>query len=203
MTILTFPSILAPSGVSWRLRALTQTQESPFDGTAQTLALPGARWEASLTWQTLRPGHARLLEAFLSSLQGRAGRFTFGPVHGPRQASGTGTPVVNGAGQTGATLSTRGWAASAQAFLAGDWLSYTDTTGRRRLHQVTANSTADGSGVASFAVAPPIRRAGADGAAVEVSAPLGVFRLASDDATISVRPPLLGSVTLEIVEALV
>ena len=198
-----FPAIRNPSEVSWRLRARTQTHTSPFDGTVQTLAMPGARWEATLTWRTLPPADYRLLEAFLASMGGMAGRFWYGPVHAPRRATGGGSPVINGASQTGATMSMRGFSANAQAFLAGDWFSYTDTGNRRRLHQVTADVTANGSGVASVPIAPAIRRAGADGAAVTIASPTGTFMLASDDAgEIQVRAPLLGAVSISIVEAL-
>jgi hypothetical protein len=198
-----FPAIRNPSEVSWRLRARTQTHTSPFDGTVQTLALPGARWEATLTWRTLPPAEYRLLEAFLASLGGMAGRFFYGPIHAPRRATGGGSPAINGGSQTGSTLSISGFSASAQAFLAGDWLSYTDTSNRRRLHQVTANVTANGSGVASVPMAPAIRRAGANGAAVNIASPTGTFMLASDDAgEIQVRAPLLGAVSISIVEAL-
>jgi hypothetical protein len=199
-----FPSILSPGEVAWKLRGRTQTQTSPLDGTTQTLALPGSRWEASLFWPAMTRDDSRALEAFLAQMRGMQGRFFYGPTHAPRRATGGGTPVINGANQSGATLSIRGFTASSQAFRVGDWLSYTDTTGRTRLHQVTADVNANGSGVASVPIAPPIRRAGADGAAVNVSAPVGVFMLA-DDATgeIRVRPPLLGSASLQIVEALV
>lgn len=199
-----FPSIRNPSEMSWRLRARTQTHTSPLDGTVQTLAMPGARWEATLTWRTLPPDQYRQLEAFLASMSGMAGRFWYGPVHAPRRATGGGSPVINGASQTGATISMRGFSAGAQAFLAGDWFSYTDTTSRRRLHQVTANVTANGSGVASVPIAPAIRRAGVDGAAVTISAPTGVFMLASDDTgEMQVRAPMLGAVSINIVEAIV
>lgn len=203
MTVLTFPTLTrAPGGMSWRLRALTQTHTSPLDGTTQTLALPGARWAVTADWPSLMEADRRALEAFLARLGGRAGRFTFGPLHAPRRASGTGSPVINGAGQSGAALSIRGWASGAQAFRAGDFLSYTDTSGRLRLHMATADVTASGGGVASVPIAPPIRRAGLDGAAVEVAAPVGVFMLSEDEVGLSTRPPLLGSVTLDMVEAL-
>lgn len=112
-------------------------------------------------------------------------------------------PVINGANQAGAVLATRGWTAGAQAMRVGDFLSYTDTLGRRRLHQATADVTADGAGLASIPIAPPIRRAGADGAAVEINAPTGVFRLVNDEVGVSTRPPFLGACTLDIEEALV
>lgn len=199
-----FPAILTPAEVAWRLRGRTQTHTSPLDGTTQTLAMPGARWEASLSWPAMTRDDTRALEAFLAQMRGMQGRFFYGPVHAPRRATGGGSPVINGASQSGATLSIRGFTNSSQAFRVGDWLSYTDTTGRARLHQVTADVNANGSGVAAVPIAPPIRRAGADGAAVNVAAPVGVFMLADDaGGEIRVRAPLLGSAALQIVEALV
>ena len=57
-----------PSGVTWRLTALTQIHTSPFDGSTQTLRLPGARWSVSLSWQTLPEADWRQIDAFVSFL---------------------------------------------------------------------------------------------------------------------------------------
>lgn len=204
MTVLTFPTIRRPAEASERLIGLTQTHESPFDGTMQTLEMPGARWEFTVTWQTLSPDDRRELSAFLARLRGRAGRFTYGPFWSPRRAAGGGTPVINGAGQSGEVLSTTGWAANAQVMRAGDWLSYVDTAGRRRLHQVVADATANASGVAALTISPPIRRAGANLAAVEIAAPIGTFMLPQDEAPgLNIRAPSLGQVTITMREALV
>lgn len=204
MTVLTFPTIRRPSEASERLIGLTQTHESPFDGTMQTLELPGARWEFTVTWQTLSPDDRRELAAFLARLRGRAGRFTYGPFWSPRRATGGGTPVINGAGQSGVTLNTGGWVAGAQAMRAGDWFSYADTAGRQRLHQVVADATADGAGVAALIISPPIRRAGANGAALQIATPIGTFMLPQDEAPgMNIRAPSLGQVTITMREALV
>ena len=66
MPVLTFPSIRAPSEAAEKLIGLTQTHESPFDGSMQTLEMPGARWEFTVTWQTLSPDDRRELSAFLA-----------------------------------------------------------------------------------------------------------------------------------------
>lgn len=204
MTVLTFPTIRRPSEASERLIGLTQTHESPFDGTMQTLELPGARWEFTVTWQTLSPDDRRELAAFLARLRGRAGRFTYGPFWSPRRATGGGTPVINGAGQSGVTLNTGGWVAGAQAMRAGDWFSYADTAGRQRLHQVVADATADGAGVAFLTISPPIRRAGAHLAVLEMTTPVGTFMLPQDEAPgMNIRAPSLGQVTITMREALV
>lgn len=203
MTILTFPSINNPSQITWRLRANTQTQRSPWDGTTQTLRLPGERWEATLVWETLKEDDWRLLSAFIAQLGGMAGRFYYGPVHSPRRATGTGTPLVNGSIQTGTAISIKGWDASAQAFKAGDFFSVNDSNGRPLLYQATTDSAATNLGVASVSVAPPVRRSVADNTAVAITSPVAVFMLASTDAGITHRPGPFGGTTLEIAEALV
>lgn len=198
------PAIRRPAEAAERLIGLTQAHESPFDGTVQTLEMPGARWELTATWPTLGPDDRRLMAAFLASLRGRAGRFLFSPAQwSPRRATGGGTPVINGDFQTGSALSTRGWTALGQAMRAGDWLSYVDTRGRRRLHLVLADASADANGVAALSISPPIRRAGADGAAVDVVAPAGVFMLPQDEAPqLNIRAPSFGQVTITMREAL-
>lgn len=205
MTILTFPTIRRPSSASYRLRGNTQTHISPLDRTAQTLEMPGAVWELTVSWESLTSDDSRVLAAFLASLRGAVGRFYYSPATwAPRRATGGGTPLINGASQSGASLITDGWSASVQVMRAGDWLSYTDTSNRRRLHMVTADTSSNASGQATLPITPPIRRAGADNAAIEVAAPSGVFRLPSDDAPeMALRAPLLGSATLSMVEALI
>jgi hypothetical protein len=198
------PAIRRPAEAAERLIGLTQTHESPFDGTQQTLEMPGARWELTATWPILGTDDRRLMAAFLASLRGRAGRFAFSPAQwSPRRATGGGAPVINGDFQVGNALSTRGWTALAQVMRAGDWLSYVDTRGRRRLHLVVADASADAAGVAALSISPPIRRAGADGAVVDVVAPAGVFMLPQDEAPqLNIRAPSFGQVTITMREAL-
>lgn len=202
--ILSFPSIQAPTDVSWVLRANTQVQTSPLNRATQTLQMPGAVWVATLTWSAMPEDDRRVLEAFIAKLGGRAGRFFLRPYHAPRRATGTGTPNMNGSIQTGSTISIKGWGASAQAFKAGDFLSYPDADGRHLLHIVTADSAATGLGFASVDIAPPVRRSVPDGTAVEVAAPVGTFRLvADDDGVMTVASPLRGTVSISAEEALV
>jgi len=84
-----------------------------------------------------------------------------------------GTPVVNGAGQSGYTLATRGWTASATGVLLdGDCIQI-----GYRLHRVTADANADSSGHATLAIWPPLRETPADGATIQTSNCKGIFRL--------------------------
>lgn len=206
MSILNFPAgIYNPSSVDWRLRPNTQTFRSPLDGTTQTLEMPGAVWAASIAWETLPPAQWRVLQAFLAQLRGSAGRFYYGPPHATaRQATGAiGTPLVNGANQTGAALACDGFGAGATVFLPGDFIAYATPAGRS-LHVVTANAIANGSGQATLAIEPPIRTSPADNAALIHASPTCVMRLVDDETgafQLRPGPGAYASLQLEIVEA--
>lgn len=207
MPILNFPAgVILPSSVDWRLVSNTQSFESPLDGSVQTIELPGAKWAASLTWDTLAADQWRTLQAWIAQLRGAAGRFYYGPPHAAaRRATGAiGVPLVNGAGQSGATLNVDGFGLGQQVFLPGDFIAY-DTALGRQLHIVVATATSNGSGQAALAIEPPIRVSPADNAAVIHVAPTCVMRLVDDEAGgLSVRPGAnggIGAVSLDIVEA--
>lgn len=204
-TITNFPTLTrSPSGAEFRLIGNTQAHRSPLDGTTQTIEMPGAQWEVTLTWTSLEETDWRRMAAFLALMQGRSGRCYLSPtMWAPRRSSNAGTPLIDGALQTGTTLNTKGWVTGSECLLAGDWLSYTDTSDRIRLHQVSFNADADGDGKSAVKIMPPIRRAGADEAAVNVTTPTGIWMLRRDEpAPIRLRPPRLADVTLELIEAL-
>lgn len=204
MPTLPFPSgIYQPSSVNWRLRSNSLTFRSPLDGTVQTLEMPGSAWTATVSWNVLPPAQWRVLQSWLAQLRGMAGRFYYGPPHATaRRATGTiGTPVVNGANQTGTALAVSGMGASQSVFLDGDFIAY-DTVLGRSLHVVTANATSNGSGQATLAIEPPIRVSPANGAAIIHASPTCVMRLVDDDVgDMALRPGLLGSLTLDMIEA--
>lgn len=201
MTVLTFPAgILGPTGAEWRLTGKTQVHESPFDGSIQTQEMPGARWEGTLTWQQLRHPDWRILDAFLNSLRGRAGHFLCPTFHAPRRGTATGNPSVNGAGQTGATLNLTGFGAAGIALATGDFLSFTDSSGKVRLHQATADVS--GASVA-VPITPPLRRSPNSGAIVNVAAPVCTVMLVDDTgAGVRAVPPRKGSFSITLREVL-
>ena len=82
-----------------------------------------------------------------------------------------GTPLVSGAGQSGATLLTSGWTATTGAVAQGDIIDAAganginpqnrDSTGNRRQYVATAAATANGSGVMTINISPSIVLTGA------------------------------------------
>lgn len=173
----TFPSITADS-CDFSLASNTASHTSPYDKTTQTLELPGARWLVSLMFDSMREDEAREMAAFAVKLRGEAGRFYLYDMSHPNpRGNPQGSPVVDGAGQTGDTINIRGWTASATGLLKpGDYIGFND-----ELHMVTAQVDADGTGdSANVPIEPPIRTAPADGATITTDKPKAVFRLIDD-----------------------
>lgn len=204
MAILTFPtSIPLPSSNEWQLVGRTQHSISELDGTVQTVVLPGAFWRCTVSYSVLNATRWRALEAFLASLEGAAGRFYFGPQHAktPVGAAG-GTPLVNGASQTGSSLVTDGWPASTAILKAGDYFHF-DVSGRRELKLVTADVSSNASGQATISFKPAIRVSPANNEPIVTSSPSCVMMLAdSEQGSLSHRTAGLAAVSLAMREAI-
>lgn len=112
-TILDFPTLSAgASELSWKLNRFDARNISPLSGTFQDIQRPGTFWSCDLTWRVLSYADAQLLLAW-STQMSRGGFRTMLPNEAYIiQGVGTGTPVVDGANQTGTALLTSGWTAS-------------------------------------------------------------------------------------------
>ena len=207
MAILDWPSTLrAPSQVTFGLRGMSQSHTSPFDGSVQSVALPGAKWVGSMSWGPMAGDDWRNFQQFIAQLSGRAGRFKlFHPACARRATAAAGTPLVNGGSQTGNTLVTDGWTAGALVLKKGDFFAWNNASSRPQLHQVAGDITANGSGQATLAFSPPLRTSPADNAALDVATPSAIFMLAGDDqgiVSIDGRSAYRGSASIEFEEAL-
>lgn len=88
-----------------------------------------------------------------------------------------GTPVVSGASQTGASLNTSGWTATTGAIAKGDVFTIAgvrtinplsrETNGDLQQFVAKAAATADGSGLMTISIDPPITPPAADGSVVQ------------------------------------
>jgi hypothetical protein len=123
------------------------------------------------------------------------------PTMDARYPVSLGTPLINGASQTGASIVTDGWAPSAMIFEQGDFFSY-DTTAGRTLHMVVAYTESDRTGAATLTVEPPIRTSPANNAALNIATPTCVMRLKDDSVgALSVAPGYFGSVNISLIES--
>lgn len=149
---------------------------SPLTGAFQSTASNAARWDFLATWRNLSADDEATLRAFVLKLQGLTHRMSV-PIPGyTRRGAGGGTPLVNGATQTGSSLVIDGASASVTNWIReGDFFSVGS-----RLLCATADANSDGSGNVTVSFWPPLApgRSPADGAAVEIDSPAGVFALA-------------------------
>lgn len=185
MATLNMPTTPGFASSRFGLRAHTQSFTSSLNRAVQTLELPGALWFATYELPAMTRAQAAAWQALLVDLMGAAGRFWgFDPdARTPRGAydSGSDTPLVNGASQTGASLVTDGWRVSGTGLLLpGDYVEVT-AGGQKELHMVTAQVDSDGTGAATINFKPPLRASPADSAALVLANPVVEMMLADDD----------------------
>lgn len=201
MPILTFPSIL-PDSVEWVLVSNTANHVSPSNRATQTLELPGTRWAATLRLQDRKKDDERELMAFLAELRGAAGRFyLYDHSHPNPRGTPAGTPLVDGASQTGKTLNTKGWTPSATGLLKkGDYIGFNN-----ELRMVMDDSVdADVGGLAAITLDAPIRVSPANNDPIVTDKPKAVMRLVDDNqAKLSARNQRYSSFVISCVESFV
>lgn len=177
---LTFPTDCIRS-VTIRSRNVVATSISPFTGQQQVYRHQGQWWEMEVTMPAMKRADAEAVAAFLIKLSGQYGTFLLGDIANtaPRGV-GTGTPLVQGASQTGDTLVTDGWTPSTTGILkAGDWIQL-GSASSTRLHKVLDDVNSDGSGNATLTIWPNLRSSPSDNAAITINNTKGIWRLASN-----------------------
>jgi len=179
----TFPST-SPVSTNFRINRIVGVTESIYTATQQVYQYSGEYWEVDLSMPPMRTATARAFVAFLVSLRGQYGSFYLGDFDARvplgTASSSAGTPLVNGASQTGNTLICDGAPNSQTGYLkAGDYIQL-GSGSTQRLHMVTADSNSDGSGNFTLAIEPALRESPANNLALTVSNTKGVFRLATN-----------------------
>jgi len=180
---LTFPTHTGVSSVNLIARNVIGQTSSPFTLATQTHQFQGARWEADITLPLMKRSDAEVWIAFFMKLYGSVGSFLLGDPNGatPRgsASSAAGTPVVNGASQTGNDLNIDGLPASATGYLkAGDYIQI-GSGAAARLYKVLDDVNSNASGQATLTIWPDLRSAPADGASIVVSSAKGLFQLST------------------------
>jgi hypothetical protein len=194
VTTYTFPAV-TPQSSSWGLESNTAVFGDPLKGTAQTLARPGAKWVATLTFNALDADDRATLQAFLVQLRGQENRASlYDHSHTQRGALG-GTPLVNGASQTGTSLITDGWPNTTTVLKAGDRF-----TVNGELKMVTSDVTSDGAGNATISFEPALRASPANDAPITTSNPTATFMLSGPRVQWSNRPADFSGFTIEFIE---
>ena len=175
---LSLPTTKSPKRISFSQRSFIGLSTSPFTGHTQVFEHQGQTWGASITLPVMERADAEEWQSFILQLNGQFGTFLLGPWSAgdaPRGVA-TGTPLVNGASQTGQELITDGWTTGVTGILlAGDWIQI-----GQRLYKVMVDVDSDGSGNATLDIWPRLRESPADNDTIITADPLGLFRLNSN-----------------------
>lgn len=178
MAILTMPTTPGIRASTFGLVSNTTIFESPLNGAVQTLEQPGAYWTA--VYQLPKMPRLAMVEwqTFQVQLRGQANRFYgFDPDATQPRGTAHGAPIVDGAGQTGNLLLTRGWAANQLgALLKGDYFQI-DAAGKIQLCMVTADFDTDSVGAGTIQFEPPIRQSPDNASAIVTDNPKCVMML--------------------------
>jgi hypothetical protein len=188
------------------IRAVNQTAMtmSPFTYKQQIHTHTGKRWEAEVQLPPMKYDDAEQWIAWLLSLNGMSGSFLMGDPNRatPRGSAATaaGTPVVNGANQTGSSLAIDGLPASATGYLkAGDYIQL-GSGATATLYKVVVDVDTNSSGEATLDLWPNIVTAPTDGATVVVINTAGRWRLNSGQQDWSINAASIYGVTFACIQ---
>ena len=153
------------------------TQESPISKQVNHDVKAGHRWEGMYTFPPMTSAQAREWKAWFSTMYGPVKTFYgFDPdIRTPLGSADTGsdTPLVKGASQTGISITTDGWRNSGTGLLLpGDHVQIDG-----QLKVITEQVDSDGSGNATVSFMPPLHVVPGDNTAIVFENPVGTFRI--------------------------
>ena len=138
-----------------------------ISGRRQTRQIAGQRWGLTAKFPPMTRAEFAPIYAFLIKQRGSFDSFTVAPPTLKNSlGTGAGTPLVNGASQTGRSVVTDGWSAGAMILKAGDFISF---AGHSKIYMITADATSDGSGNVTLAIEPGLVESPAENAVITTS----------------------------------
>lgn len=177
--------------------------QSPFTAKQQVYKYTGQFWEAEISLPPMKRADAEYWISFLLKLNGQYGTFLLGDPNGATaRGVATGTPLVNGASQTGNELATDGWTPDTTGILkAGDYVQI-GSGAAAKLHKVLDDVNSDADGEATLVLWPDLRSAPSDNATIIVSGAKGLFRLSTNQQDWDVNEASIYGMTFPAREAL-
>lgn len=196
---LTMPTTPAPKQITFSSKFAVAGTESPFTYQQEVFEHQGQAWLATVQLPPMKRAEAEAWVAFGLSLNGTLGTFLMGdPINTSPQGAGTGTPLIDGAGQQASkTLATKGWTNSTLVLKAGDFIQLGNY-----LYKNLTDATSDSSGKVTLNVFPRIRDALADGQVITISNTKGIWRLTDNSWTWDIQEAQIYGIAFECREAI-
>lgn len=197
------PTSIGIAQIDFTARNAISLAASPFSFKQQVFQHSGQSWGLSVSIPPCKKDLAEPWVSFLVGLKGQFGTFLMGdPNNTTPQGEAGGTPLVNGAGQSGdeliidgATISQTGW------LKAGDYIQL-GSGSSATLHKVLQDVDTDSGGNATLDIWPSIRTAPADNATVTLTSCKGVFRLSTNNQNWSIDDISSYGISFQAVEAI-
>ena len=169
MTTIAFPAVPWQAVVKPRKLRFGQDLVPPAGGVMQRIARLGARWEFTVTLPRLDQISA---QAWIRAQARSDSEMLPVSLALPKLVgSGSlGTPIVNGAGQTGTTLNANGFLPHSTSFDTMRFFSVS-VGGRRYLYASASSIVVDGSGNAAINVTPMLRASPLNNAPLDFATP--------------------------------
>lgn len=199
----TFPTTIKPS--SAKLVSVSPTMVSTTHAlTRQVRTRDAQRWAIVVTYPPHNRADAyREMWAFLIAQGGRAGAFEYKFPTMFNRGDWAGSPLIAGAGQAGPSVNLDAFTPGA-TIKAGDLFKIGST--QKKVYMVTTDTTADGSGLATVSIWPPLAATPSDNAVITghwSGAPIGFnVSLADDKFGIDIDQCERYGLTLELEEVL-
>ena len=189
--------------VTFRAASAVAAYTSPYTFRTQRQARTGFVWGGEVSTIPLTAAKAALWSAWITSMNGQENTFYMGDM-GQQTAQGEagGTPLVNGASQTGTSLIIDGCTISQTAWLkAGDYFSLGSSTSKR-LYKCLEDADTDAGGNVTLNIWPNLRSSPANNDALDITNPRTTCILTENTAEWSKAGDHFTRLSFEYVEAL-
>ena len=189
-----FDLVPSPSTLSMELQANTALFPSPLVASQQILDRGGLKWLATYNFTNVSADKRAILMGLLARVRGQANRLRVPVYDNPKRGAYGGTPLVNGASQTGSVLAIDGCSNNITDWItAGDYFSVV-VNGEHELKMCTQDNSSNGTGqIATLEFEPRLRASPLNNAIIRVEdgvlpKPVGIFTLVGQTAGWSSRP---------------
>lgn len=163
----------------------------------------GQRWMIEYEYPVLTRVQFSELFAFLLKQRGRYDTFTISPPTVATPQGGIpGSPIVQGANQTGRSVVTDGWGTTqSNVLVAGDFIKFANHS---KVYMITANASSNGTGTgeATLSIEPALITSPADNSAITVSSVPFTVSLADDNLESEVSMPEFYNLKLGFIETM-
>lgn len=197
---LTFPATPNIQNFSIRPVRVVGAVKSQYTLEHQIYDHEATQWIGEISMAPMRVDSAFAWEVFILQLRGMVGTFLMGPPLSTPTGTGTTGDLLTAGSQGDESVSVQN-AGSGATFKAGNWLQIGSSLSAR-LHKITADATADGSGFVTLNIEPALKQDHVINSLVTVSSPVGVWRMASNDVGWNINAAATFGFTVPVLEAL-